>query len=169
MEGIKQLAKNVVAKGPTLFGSESGISTGMNLLSLGGNLAGGYYAKKGAEFSERQLREERRLAQLQSATEMSDAKDRLRRVKATARAKAAAQGRLPYKDRSFLAFMGDQDDIFAQEQNAIRVNTNTTNKIYASKIAGARNKGSTGVIKGLTKGGRSLLTAYSDFQKVKMP
>ena len=136
----------------------------MGAASVGTNLLGAMSAGKSAGFEQEQIAEQQRLAKAMAIQSEVDAFEKLARVKATARAKAAS-GNVDPSSRSFMALMKDNDRLFNRDLLNIRVNAKSKQKIYSTQMKAAQSKSTTGVTRGLLAATSSGITGYRDYKK----
>lgn len=138
-------------------------SLGLGALSMGSNLMGGMSSVEGAQIQNQQIEAEQRRREIQANIDRARALENFNRARGTMMNNAAARGVNPNRD--IMAQIEKGESYLQDELGAIGVNIGTDRTVAGLQMASNSNQGSSGMIRGLTGAGRSLLTTYQDYDQ----
>ena len=143
----------------SLFSSK-GASLAMSGLSAASSLMGGISSARDDNLAAAMEARRIETLRLQALQEEANIKDEARRLRSSAIAQAAASGRDPYTDRSFMAFVEDQEEREASLITNIKAQAESGITTARMNIARRGDRATTSVVTGAMKGARSLFGAY---------
>ena len=136
-------------------------------MSFLGNMQTAKYAKRSAALQQQQIAEQKRMSALQSKMDEADTIEEARRLRQKAMAKAASMGQDISQSRSFMAFLGGEEESLQDEINRIRVNAQSRSRLFDYESSAARAAGSYRAKSSYLKAGRSLFEGADAIRKLR--
>ena len=164
--GLSSAVGGLTSAAGSMF-SASGLAVAASGVGAFSSIMSARSQQKAAGFEMEQIAEQKRLSRAQAAQQSADASDRLKRIRGSAKAKAAAGGTNVNSSRSFLAFLTEQDRVFGEEISNIRVNAQSKQNIFNSESRAAQSTGGSAMTRGLLKAGTQGLQGYSNYEATK--
>ena len=161
--GLSSAVGGLTSAAGSMF-SASGLAVAASGVGAFSSIMSARSQQKAAGFEMEQIAEQKRLSRAQAAQQSADASDRLKRIRGSAKAKAAAGGTNVNSSRSFLAFLTEQDRVFGEEISNIRVNAQS---IFNSESRAAQSTGGSAMTRGLLKAGTQGLQGWSNYEATK--